>query len=520
MNNQNNNQKRGQTPPVRRVTGNNGPVPVRRAAPAPKPAPESVRPAEPRNTPVQMPPVRRPVRRPVDTPKQDTTDQKTRKIDTQELTRLEKTRPSGNPKRTPDNIKTPDTGVKKDARSPGGKNTPTAPTVKRHSPRTPANRPEALKKDKSEQPEVEKSVGRGIVNNSVKAVLYIVFVLIVSGCLSLFIIFVGNDVFAFVKDSNEITVNIPEGASLQDIAEILEDNGVIKYPTIFKMYINIRKKGADEYLHGDFTVSPSMPYDTLISTFKKSAAARTEITITFTEGMTVDEIIDKFLENNIGTRERFVDVIQNYDFDYWFVDELDKQIAAHPNSGRKYRLEGYLFPDTYNFYSNSTEEAAISRLLDNFNSKFDENYRLTAEQAGMTTDEVVTLASMIQKEAKFNNDYPLVSSVFHNRLDNTDVTGGKLESNATVQYTMPKEDVQLELSLAEIEKYDNAYNTYKYAGLPVGAICNPSLNALYFALYPQDTDYYYFLSDSSGFNLYARTWQEHQANRQKAESGS
>ena len=392
-------------------------------------------------------------------------------------------------------------GPRKNARTPGMKNG------------RPGNNDSESKKNKGE-------FGRGVVNNSVKAVIYIVCVLVVSGFLSLFAIMVGNDVFAFVKDSAEITVTIPEGASLGDIAEILGDNGVIKYPSMFKLYINLRKKGADEYLSGDFTVSPSMPYDTLISTFKKAAAARTEITITFTEGMTVDEIVDRFVENGIGTRERFIDVIQNYDFDYWFVKELDELIAKNPNSGRRYRLEGYLFPDTYNFFSDSTEEKAISRLLDNFNKKFDENYRLTARQMGFTCDEIVTLASMIQKEAKFNNDYPLVSSVFHNRLKNTSVTGGKLESNATVQYTMPKEEVQLALSLEDIEKYDNAYNTYKYEGLPVGPICNPSLNALYFSLYPQDSGYYYFISDSSGFNLYARTWQEHQKNRQKVESES
>lgn len=368
----------------------------------------------------------------------------------------------------------------------------------------------------------ESTKGRGVITNTVKAVIYLVAVLVISGCLSLFIIFVGNDAFALVKDDTQIAVTIPEGSDLSDIAEILGENDVIKYPSMFKLYINLRHRGADKYLSGTFTVSPSMPYDELIDTFKESAAKRKEITITFTEGMTVDEIIDKFVENGIGTRERFIDVIQNYPFDYWFIEELDKTIAANPNSGRKYRLEGYLFPDTYNFYNNSKEEDALKRMLDNFETKFDENYRLGAQQLGMTVDEVVTLASIIQKEAKFVADYPIVSSVFHNRLDHPDRTDGKLESNATVQYTMPKEEVRLELTVEEIQKYDNAYNTYLYAGLPVGAICNPSMNAINFALYPQSTDYYYFISDSSGANLYARNWEEHARNRQKveAEAGS
>ena len=378
----------------------------------------------------------------------------------------------------------------------------TAPTVRK----------KAKKKERENSKEsFEDSVGRGVITNSVKAVIYIVSVLIISGCLSLFAIFVGNDVFAFVKDAGEVTVNIPAGADLGDIAKILGDNDVIKYPAMFKFYINFRNKDADEYLSGDITVSPSMPYDTLIAKFKPNVGKRTELTVTIVEGMDVDEIIEIFVANGIGTKEGFVDAIQNYDFDFWFVKELDEKIAANPDSGRRYRLEGYLFPDTYNFYSNASEADVIYKLLDNFNAKFDEDKKTRAAELGMTCDEIVNLASIIQKEAKYITDYDKVSSVFHNRL-NTNVTGGKLESNATVQYTMPDEEVRLELTYAEIEKYDNAYNTYLYKGLPVAPISNPSLNAINMALYPADTDYYFFVSDINGLNLYAKTSAEHDRN--------
>ncbi len=383
----------------------------------------------------------------------------------------------------------------------------TAPTVRK----------KAGKKEKNESKEsFEDSVGRGIITNSVKAVIYIVAVLIISGCLSLFAIFVGNDVFAFVKDAGEVTLNVPAGADLDDIAKLLGDNDVIKYPSMFKLYINFRKKGVDEYLSGNITVSPSMPYDTLIAKFKPNTGKRTELTITIVEGMDVDEIIDLFLENGIGTREGFVDAIQNYDFDFWFVDELDAKLAANPDSGRTYRLEGYLFPDTYNFFSNASEADVIYKLLSNFDSKFDEDKRTRAAELGFTCDEIVNLASIIQKEAKYITDYDKVSSVFHNRLS-TNVTNGKLESNATVQYTMPDEEVRLELTYAEIEKYDNPYNTYLYKGLPVAPISNPSLNALNMALYPADTDYYFFVSDMNGVNLYAKTAPEHDRNCEKVE---
>lgn len=372
-------------------------------------------------------------------------------------------------------------------------------------------KPEVKTKDEKTN---DDNIGRGIITSSVKAIIYIVGILIISGCLSLFAIFVGNDVFAFVKSDEEITVNIPAGSDLSDIAKILGDNDVIGFPSMFKLYINIRNKDADEYLSGDFTVSPDMPYDMLIAQFKPNASKRTELTVTIIEGMDVDEIIDLFIENGIGTKEGFVDVIQNYDFDFWFVDELDTWLANNPDSGRTYRLEGYLFPDTYNFYSNATEADVIYKLLVNFDAKFDEDKRTRAAELGYSCDEIVNLASIIQKEAKFISDYANVSSVFHNRL-NTNVTGKKLESNATVQYTMPDEEVRLELTYAEIDKYDNAYNTYLYAGLPIGPISNPSLNAINMALYPAETDYYYFVSDASGANLYAKTSAEHDKNCDK-----
>lgn len=356
----------------------------------------------------------------------------------------------------------------------------------------------------------EETVGRGVISSAMKAVIYIVCVLVISGCLSLFTVLVANDVFAFVKTGDEVTVTLKENASVGDIADILHDKDVIKYPSVFKLYCKLRHKIPKDsnYLSGDFTVAPTMGYDELINTFLPSANSRTELTITIIEGMNVDEIIDLFVEKGIGTREGFVDTIQNYDFDYWFVDELDVMLKNNPDCGRKYRLEGYLFPDTYNFYSNATEADVIGKLLENFSSKFDEGKREQAAAMGYTTDQMVVMASMIQKEAMYVTDYPKVASVFFNRLND----GMKLDSNATVQYMMPREEVELKLTYDQIEKYDTPYNTYKHSGLPVGPICNPSLNAFNWALNPEDTDYYYFVSDKQGYNRYARTNAEHERN--------
>ncbi len=362
------------------------------------------------------------------------------------------------------------------------------------------------KKDKAHSgfsDEFEETVGRGVLSNTVKAIIYIVSVLVVSGCLALFAILVGNDCFAFVKSDADITVTIPEDADLGDIAKELKKNDIIKYPNMFKLYVMIRGKDTDNYVAGNHTVNGMMGYDTLIAQFKP-AVGREEITLTIVEGSTTQEIIDLFVENGIGTQEGFEETIRNYEFDFWFLEELDKI----DTSERIYRLDGYLFPDTYNFFTNSSEADALYKLLANFEAKFDVENKARCEELGMTVDDIVIMASLIQKEAMYVTDYPLVSSVFHNRIKD----GMKLESNATVQYTMPKEEVELKLTYDQITTYDNGYNTYLYTGLPEGPICNASLNALNWALYPTDTDYLYFVSDMDGYNHYAKTYSEHQKN--------
>ncbi|MBQ4562537.1 MAG: endolytic transglycosylase MltG [Clostridia bacterium] len=349
----------------------------------------------------------------------------------------------------------------------------------------------------------EEAVGRGVLSNTVKAVIYIVSVLVVSGCIALFAILVGNDCFAFVKSETEVTITIQDGATLSDIAKELKKNDIIKFPNMFKLYITLRNKDSNNYVAGKHTVNGTMGYDTLIAQFKPTLG-REEITITIVEGSTTQEIIDLFVANGIGTQEGFEETIKNYEFDFWFLDELD----SIDTSNRIYRLDGYLFPDTYNFFTNATEADALYKLLANFEAKFDTENKERIKELGMTVDDIVIMASIIQKEAMYVSDYPLVSSVFHNRIEK----GMKLESNATVQYTMPREEVELKLTYEQINTYNNAYNTYLYEGLPTGPICNASLNAINWAMFPNDTDYMYFVSDSEGYNHYAVTFAEHDKN--------
>lgn len=341
-----------------------------------------------------------------------------------------------------------------------------------------------------------------VLSNVMKAVIYIVAVVVISVFAAVYIIFIGNDIFAFLKSDVEMDITISEYDNTSDIAKKLEDYGVIKYPTIFRLYAKLRDY-TDDYIGGTYTISPSMNYDQLFYELKGKNVTREQVSITIREGWTVDDIINLFVSKGMGTRAGFVDVINNYDYDYWFIHEL-----GNLSSERTYRLEGYLFPDTYYFYTDSSEVAIIDKLLDNFNRKFVDEYREFIAGTPYTVDEMIIMASIIQMEAKYATEYGKISSVIHNRLNNPsyESIGRKLQCDATIQYVLSERTENL--TSADLN-LDNPYNTRLYAGLPPGAICNPSLNAIHFALEPDETNLYYFIADSTGTTQFSETYAEH-----------
>ncbi len=357
---------------------------------------------------------------------------------------------------------------------------------------------------KKKEPEVvyeASDEGGNTVLSLIKAIVYIIFVLISAVALSVFGISVANDMFAFVKSDEAVQVTIPPNATLDELAQILADEGVIRYPRIFKLYAIHKAHDDMEYIAGDYTVSPMTNYSGLLYEFKEKEVTGT-VRITIPEGFTTDDIIDLFVNRyGIGTREGFVNVIQNGDFsDYWFVRELEEK-GANPN--RIYRLDGYLFPDTYEFYLNSSEQTVINRLLRRFSQIFTREYRNQCAELGFTVDQIVTLASMIEKEAAAPSEFFNVSSVFHNRLKIPDVFP-RMESDATVVYAIEHDTGERTVDL----HYDSPYNTYMYDGLPPGPIANPSASAMLAALMVPETSFYYFVS-GNGVTYFSETKEEH-----------
>ncbi len=358
----------------------------------------------------------------------------------------------------------------------------------------------------------------GIFGSVLRFVLYIAMVLVVSVFCAKLIINVANDVFAFLKDDTEITLTIPEGATTKQISKILGENGIVDYPFVFRLYTDAKKDGSkyytEGYKSGEFTITPSTNYDDLIYLLSNNSATREIVRLTFPEGSTIDEIIDILIKGGVkNTKEQYIDVIENYDFDYQAINELD---TDNFKNGRKYRLEGYLFPDTYDFYTDENPVSVINKFLVNFDNKFDASYYETAKKLGLSVDEIITIASLIETESSLTDDRGKISSVFHNRIKNM-ANYPYLQSDATIQYALPERTKKV---TPEDLKYDSPYNTYIYRGLPPSAIANPGLDAITYALYPENTSYYYFVSDGRGRTYFATSLPEHNVNIAKIRNNS
>jgi len=224
------------------------------------------------------------------------------------------------------------------------------------------------------------------------------------------------------------------------------------------------------------------------------------VRVVIPEGFTLSQIGDRLEANGVCKKAALLSTANSYDFSYY-------SLIGKLGSGtqRCYKLEGYLFPDTYEFYENMKPQDILGKMLKNAESRIGSNYRYS----GMTTDQVVTLASIIEKESGNVNEMAKVSSVFHNRLK----AGMKLQADVTVIYV----EKYLKPNLTgDINRYNAYYNTRKCPALPAGAISNPGKAALNAAVNPADTDYYYFAADSSGNYYYAKTYEEHKQNLAKA----
>ena len=337
--------------------------------------------------------------------------------------------------------------------------------------------------------------------------LYIIFVLGISAILAGVGWMWANDVLALNKAPLTATVQVEEGDTVSDVADKLKEAGLIEYKMVFKMFCaltHVSGQAGEEdakITPGTYQLDTDMDYRALVSSMGSSSASRMVTTVTIPEGQTEAQIFQLLEEKGVSTVEQLEDTAANYDFNFSFLK------GVLPLGDAK-RLEGYLFPDTYEFYMGEDPVSVLNKMILRFDEIFTEQMRADIQASGHTINDAVIIASMIEKEAK-KADFAKVSAVFHNRLDQ----GMLLQSDPTVHYVTGERRMALRQSDLAV---DSPYNTYKVSGLPVGPICNPSPEAINAALYPDESyvaeKYLYFCSKdpSTGELHFSRTLEEHE----------
>lgn len=275
-------------------------------------------------------------------------------------------------------------------------------------------------------------------------------------------------------------------ADMDAVANELKANGLIEYKWLFNLFAKFTGKDT-EMAPGTYDLNTNMDYSALLRNMSPSSGALATVKVMIPEGYTVKEIIALLAEQGVASEEALTDAAANYDFSYAF---LDKSTLGQAN-----RLEGYLYPDTYEFYENGDAATALAKMMANFELKMTNEMTSRMNELGYSLHEVMTIASIIEKETD-GSDQTGISAVIYNRLENPGAgTQGYLQMDSCIQYILPERKTSL---TSEDLAIDNPYNTYLYKGLPAGPICSPGMKAIRAALYPADSDAFYFIAGDDG----------------------
>jgi UPF0755 protein len=313
-----------------------------------------------------------------------------------------------------------------------------------------------------------------------------------------------------VEDEELVHIEVPMGSSASRIASILKESNLVRNEQIFYYYV--RYKGESGFQAGEYYLSANMELDDIIQQLKSGRIYLDSVRFTVAEGLSVDQKASHLESIGLVNKDKFLQLLNEGDFsDISFISEIPE--SEH----RKYRLEGFLFPETYEIYKGASEEEIIRLMLQQFEkelAKIDAELKESntslkdeLEEKGLTLYEAITLASIIEREAVVNEERKTISGVFHNRINE----GWLLQSCATVQFVLGKQRDRLLFEDLEVE---SPYNTYINAGLPPSPIASPGRQALEAAIQPEEHEYFFFVTkkDGSGSHHFSKTYKEHQQN--------
>lgn len=297
-------------------------------------------------------------------------------------------------------------------------------------------------------------------------------------------------------DNEEMmTITIEQGENANQIIAKLKDNGIINNELAFKYYLKTQDAGS-KLRAGSYQLSPSMTTEEIVNELLTGVGEMIRFTIP--EGYTLRDIADLFAAENIMTADTFWNLVRTYD--------ISGYVFLQGCPDNDHRLEGFLFPDTYFVARDTAPEKIFAMMLDRFQEVWEQ---MPANESGLSSYDTVILASMVESEARFDDERPTIASVYLNRLD----INMPMQCDATILYAMPERKTQLYFSDYE---YDSIYNTYQHAGLPPTPISNPGMKSLEAAFQPAETEYLYYLwdkTDNDG-HVFAKTYHEHLKNRE------
>ena len=348
--------------------------------------------------------------------------------------------------------------------------------------------------------------------------LYVAFVIGISTLLAAVGWVAANDVLALNKEEHSAIITLPEDiftekevkvetddgtetktvevVDLDYVADQLVENGIIEFKLVFRLF-SIFSNAEEKMAPGTYQLDTDMDYRAIVTNLGSNSASRQLATVTIPEGYTVDQIFQRLEESGVSTVEKLQDMAATHDYAFSFLQEIPL--------GDYHRLEGYLFPDTYEFYMGEDPKTVINKMLVNFDRRFTDEMRAEAQEKGYTVRDMVIIASMIERETD-GSDRATIASVIFNRWQNTGAeTAGYLGVDATLVYALGRTITQDDYSA------DTPYNTYTNKGLPPGPISNPGLASIQAAMDPENTSYYYYALGSDGTHSFFRTLAEQQS---------
>ena len=349
--------------------------------------------------------------------------------------------------------------------------------------------------------------------------LFFIIVIIVSVVVSIYAILCMNDIFAITKTKSNVTVSYSQQLeSSNDAINLLSEKGLIKCKNFCKLFVKLRdgfiksNRLGGPYEAGVYYLNGKMGLEGMLLTLQVDTSTSETVTLAFPEGLTVPEIVNKLSDNDVCDKAALLSVIQSTEFSYSLVADL-KASDSIP-----YRLEGFMFPDTYEFFIGESASSVVTKFLENGESKFTEEFKQRCNELGYTPYEIMTIASIIQKEAANDEQMKTISAVLHNRLKDK-ANFPTLGCQSTADYITNKVSPNLSSTSSHTADYYMAYyntnNSSTVVGLPAGPICNPGTAAINAALYPENSDVKFFFHDTKGVMYTAKTYAEFKSKVQK-----